>query len=119
MFIGLGLAYASIWLPIQYFVRQIMWVKTEALYVDQVISEDGDSGYLTLEFKDTNGIRRTATVDIDDSVMEGSDDKHYLVYYNPRDPTQSIPANHGFYLILLFAPFAVLLCYVGLPERFR
>lgn len=103
--------------PLLYAYRQIVWTRTEGLFIDQIISEDGQTSYSLLEFEDSNGVMHQAKIDYDDTMMEGSDNKHFVLYYDPKDPSRYVPLNYGLYLMLLFSPFGWLLCYLGIDLR--
>ena len=113
---GIGLVSVSLIVPVRYFYRQMMWTRTEGLLLENVFSEDGQQGHSLLEFDDATGTKRQVKVDYDDSMFEGSDDKHFILYYNPADSTEFVMMNPGRYMIVIFFPFGLLLCYLGWPR---
>lgn len=118
---GVLLVLASTYYPTELLYKQIMWTKTEALYL-QVESENlgRDTGlYDLMEFKDKEGNVHTVKVyDLtDNDYVEGSDKDHFILYYNPRNPSDYIMLNFGKYMVILFLPFGLFLSYVGWPRK--
>src|SRR5438132_1006676 len=112
---GVLLLVASFYVPVSYLYKQIFWTRAEALSVGQVVIPSGDDAYGILEFTATNG--KTYRVESSgDSMFEGSDDKHFLLYYDPENPERFQMLNHGIYAMILFIPFGFFLCYLGWPH---
>lgn len=113
---GALLVFACFYFPVSYLYKQLYWTRTEALYIEQVVPRNPDDTYTVLEFTATNG--RTYRVQTSgESMYEGSDDKHFLLYYNPQNPEAFEMLNHGIYFMLLFLPFGLFVCYLGWPHR--
>lgn len=113
---GVILLVTSFVVPVGYMYRQIYWTRTEGLFIEQIITNDGEDAITVVEFAAADG--KTYRVESNgESLFTGSDDKHYLLYYNPENPEQFMMLNHGLYLMLLFIPFGLLLCYLGWPHR--
>ena len=118
---GLLLVLAGTYYPSELLYKQLMWTRTEALYLQEE-SENlgGDTGvYDLMEFKDKDGNVHTAKVYdvIDNDYVEGSDQDHFILYYNPRNPSENIMLNYGKYMVILFLPFGLLCCYLGWPRK--
>jgi hypothetical protein len=114
---GLGLAAVSVIVPVRYLYRNVMWTRTEGLLL--FVNDRDQQAHPVLEFNDDRGIKRRVAVNGEDSMFEGSDAMHFVLYYNPSDSTDYVLMNPGRYLLLLFFPFGLLLCYLGWPERAR
>jgi hypothetical protein len=115
---GLTLIIVSIYIPFDYFYKQIAWTRTEALFLEQIVPENlPETAYMVFEFTDQLGTVYRVHEGYDNTVIEGSDDQHFLLYYNPSNPNEFVMVNPGRYLVLLFGPFGLLLCYFGWPEK--
>ena len=119
---GLILMVTSVWVPLDFAYKQIFWNRTEALILEQIIEypqgEEGEAEvYLNLEFTDANGKVQHLKDNSDDDYMEGSDEKHLILYYDPSNPADYVLANFGRYLIVIFVPFAWFLLYLGWPNK--
>ena len=115
---GVLLVFASIYIPLDFAYKQLLWTRTEARLVERIIpSEGADIAYYLLEFADEKDIVHQVKENEENTMVEGSDDQHFILYYNPNDPDQHIMMNYGRYLLILFFPFGVLLCYFGWPEK--
>ena len=118
---GLLLVLASTYYPTELLYKQLLWTKTEALLL-QAESENlgGDTGvYDLMEFKDKDGnVHIIKVYDItDNDYVEGSDKDHFILYYNPRNPSENILLNYGSYMVILFLPFGLLCSYLGWPHK--
>ncbi len=118
---GLLLVLAGTYYPGELLYKQLMWTRTEALYLKEE-SENlgGDTGiYDLMEFKDKNGNVHTAKVyDIlENDYVEGSDEDHFILYYNPMNPAETIMLNYGMYAIIIFLPFGLFCAYLGWPHK--
>ncbi len=118
---GVLLVLASTYYPTELLYKQIMWTKTEALFLQvesEKLSEDTDV-YDLMEFKDKEGNVHTIKVYdmIDNDYAEGSDKDHFILYYNPRNPSDYIMMNFGKYMVILFLPFGLLCSYLGWPRK--
>lgn len=115
---GLLLVFVSVYYPIDYLYKQVAWVRTEGLYIGQIEPENmPGNAYLVFEFTDPSGTVYQVHEGYDNTVIEGSDNQHFLLYYNPANPNEFVMVNPGRYLVLLFGPFGLLLCYFGWPEK--
>ncbi len=117
LLVGTGLVGISTYWPIAYAYKQIRWQRTEARLLDIITKENSEIAYYSLEFTDQQGRVFQIREDTDNQITEGQDDKHYVMYYNPANPEEFVMANFGRYLIALFFPFGLLLCYLGWPHR--
>ena len=112
---------ASLYYPTEHLYKQLLWTKTEALYLQEKSDNLGrDTGFYDLmEFKDKAGTVHTVKVyDINENdYVEGSDEDHFILYYNPRNPSEIIMLNYGNYAIIIFLPFGLLCCYLGWPRK--
>lgn len=113
---GLLLIIASLYIPADYAYKQIFWPRTEARFLERVLPENEDVDYSVLEFADSEGTLYHVKENDENTMITGSDDQHYILYYNPINPTDYVMMNPGRYLLLLFFPFGVLLCFLGWPE---
>ena len=70
-------------------------------------------------FKDKDGnVHIIKVYDItDNDYVEGSDKDHFILYYNPRNPSENILLNYGSYMVILFLPFGLLCSYLGWPHK--
>ncbi len=109
----------SIYIPIQYFYRQFAWTKTEARQVERELNYEGveTRAYNIMEFTDANGNVQRIKDDDENDRFEGSDDQHFVLYYNPKKPDEFVMMNPGRYLIAIFLPFGLLCCYLGWPHK--
>jgi len=114
---GLLLIIASLYIPADYAYKQIFWPRTEARFLERVLPENEDVAYSVLEFTDSEGALYQVKENEENTMITGSDDQHFILYYNPINPTDYVMMNPGRYLLLLFFPFGVLLCFLGWPER--
>ncbi len=115
---GLLLIGASLYIPADYAYKQLFWLRTEARYLEHILPEnEPDIAYSLLEFADATGALYQAKENAENTMITGSDDQHFILYYNPINPTDYVMMNPGRYLILLFFPLGVLLCFLGWPER--
>jgi hypothetical protein len=115
---GLLLVGASLYIPADYAYKQLFWPRTEARFLEQILPENElNMGYSLLEFADASGTLYQVKENDENTMITGSDDQHFILYYNPIDPTDYVMMNPGRYLLLLFFPFGVLLCFLGWPER--
>lgn len=118
---GVLLVLASTYYPTELLYKQLMWTRTEALYLQEE-SENlgGDTGvYDLMEFKDKDGNVHTAKVYdvIDNDYVEGSDQDHFILYYNPRNPSENVMLNYGKYMVIIFLPFGLFCSYLGWPRK--
>lgn len=116
LLVGTGLSGICIYWPVTYAWKQIMWHRTEARLLDIVYTENSDFVYYSLEFTDQQGRVFQIKEDTDNHITEGKDDDHYVMYYNPAKPEEFVMANFGRYMIVVFLPFGLFLCYVGWPD---
>jgi hypothetical protein len=118
---GVALVVASVYIPLSYLHKQIFWTETEALTNNRVERDDGMGGlvYYSMTFADEGGTTHYIDPNSDDTFMEGKDSNHVRIYYDPSNPEAYELVNHGRYLLILFLPFALLLCYLGWPDRER
>lgn len=116
---GALLVFVSIYIPIQYFYRQFAWTKTEARQLERELNYEGTeaSAYNIMEFTDANGNVQRIKDDDENDRFEGSDDQHFVLYYNPKKPDEFVMMNPGRYLIAIFLPFGLLCCYLGWPHK--
>jgi hypothetical protein len=105
-------------MPLNYLRRQIFWTETEAL-MELTEFDNGMGGGLQyrLQFTDMQGKVYDFYPNSDDTFTEGKDSNHIRIYYDPANPSDALLVNHGQYLLILFFPFALLLTYLGLPEK--
>ena len=118
---GLLLVLASTYYPTELLYKQLLWTKTEALLL-QAESENlgGDTGvYDLMEFKDKDGnVHIIKVYDVtDNDYVEGSDKDHFILYYNPRNPSEYIMLNFGKYMVIIFLPFGLFCSYLGWPQK--
>jgi hypothetical protein len=112
------LIFASLYIPAEYAYKQLVWTRTEARFAERIEPEEGaDIAYSLLEFTDEKNILYQVKENEEDTMVEGSDDQHFILYYNPNNPDEYVMMNYGRYLLLLFFPLGVLLCYFGWPEK--
>jgi len=115
---GVLLIGASLYIPADYAYKQLAWIRTEARFAERSITEDNsDIAYSILEFTDTNGTLHQVKENEENTMVEGSDDQHFILYYNPYDPSLYVMMNYGRYLLFLFFPFGLMLCFFGWPEK--
>lgn len=115
---GLLLISASLYIPADYAYKQLFWPRTEARYLEQILPEnEPNMVYSLLEFADTTGTLYQVKEYDENTMITGSDDQHFILYYNPINPTDYVMMNPGRYLLLLFFPFGVLLCFLGWPDK--
>lgn len=115
---GVALTCASLYIPADYVYKQLMWTRTEARFAERSITEgNSDIAYSVLEFTDTTGTLHQVKENEENTMVEGSDDQHFILYYNPGNPNEYVMMNYGRYLLILFFPFGLLLCYFGWPEK--
>jgi hypothetical protein len=115
---GVLLIFASLYIPSVYVYKQVQWIRTEARFVERIIAEDGtDVAYSLLEFMDEKDVLHQVKENEENTMVEGSDDQHFILYYNPTKPEDFVMMNYGRYFLVLFFPFGVLLCYLGWPEK--
>jgi hypothetical protein len=115
---GVVLICASLYIPADYVYKQLLWTRAEARFVERSITEgNSDIAYSVLEFTDTAGTLHQVKENEENAMVEGIDDQHFILYYNPKNPDQHIMMNYGRYLLILFFPFGVLLCFFGWPEK--
>ncbi len=115
---GLLLIIASLYIPADYAYKQLFWPRTEARFLEQILPEnETNMGYSLLEFADASGTLYQVKENDENTMITGSDDQYFILYYNPINPTDYVMMNPGRYLLLLFFPFGVLLCFLGWPER--
>ncbi len=80
----------------------------------------GDTGvYDLMEFKDKDGnVHIIKVYDVtDNDYVEGSDKDHFILYYNPRNPSEYIMLNFGKYMVIIFLPFGLFCSYLGWPQK--
>jgi hypothetical protein len=115
---GLLLIGMNIYIPVEYAYKQLAWTRTEAHLVERIASTDrNDIAYSVLEFKDHSGKLHRIKEDEENTMVKGSDDQHFILYYNPTSPVNYVMMNQGRYLLILFFPFGLLLCFLGWPEK--
>jgi hypothetical protein len=114
---GVLLVCVSIYIPIHYFYRQLTWTKTEARHLETEVNATGTIAYNVMEFTDANGNVQRIKDDDENDRVEGSDDQHFVLYYNPKKPDEFVMMNPGRYLIAIFLPFGLLCCYLGWPHK--
>ena len=91
---GVLLVFASIYIPLDFAYKQLLWTRTEARLVERIIpSEGADIAYYLLEFADEKDIVHQVKENEENTMVEGSDDQHFILYYNPNDPDQHIMMN--------------------------
>jgi hypothetical protein len=113
---GLALLFASIYVPSMYTYRVFFWSRTEAIMVDSVYDAPSNISYRYLEYADEDGNVHNLKHSAENTIIEGSKPGQYIVYYNPKNPGHYIMANYGYYIIIPFFPFALLLIYFGWPH---
>lgn len=115
---GVLLIFASLWIPAAYTYKQIVWTRTEARFVERITPKEGaDIAYSLLEFTNEKGNVYQIKENEENTMVEGQDDQHFVLYFNPNNPEEYIMMNYGRYLLILFFPFGVLLSYSGWPEK--
>lgn len=116
---GTILLVTSIYVPISYLNKSIFWTETEALIIERV-EENTRSGVelvYYMEFSDHQGRVHKIKPNTDDTFIEGKDANHVLIFYEPTHPANFELVNPGRYMLILFLPFAMLLLYLGWPEK--
>jgi len=115
---GLLLICMNMYIPGEYAYQQLAWTRTEAHLVERIASMDrNENVYSLLEFMDQSGKTHRIKEDEENTMVKGSDDQHFIMYYNPSNPADYVMMNHGRYLLILFFPFGLLLCFLGWPEK--
>jgi hypothetical protein len=115
---GVLLLFASLYIPSVYLYKQLQWTRTEARFVERITAEDGtDIAYSLLEFTDEKNMLHQVKENEENTMIEGSDDQHFILYYNPVNPDHYVMMNYGRYLLVMFFPFGLLLCFLGWPQK--
>lgn len=115
---GVLLVFASIYIPYAYAYKQLLWTRAEARFIERIVPYEGaDVAYSLLEFEDDKGITHQVKENDENTMIEGSDHLHFILYFDPGNPQDYVMMNGGRYLLLLFFPFGILLCYLGWPEK--
>jgi hypothetical protein len=73
---------ASLYIPADYAYKQLAWIRTEARFAEHSITEDkSDVAYSILEFTDTNSTLHQVKENEENTMVEGIDDQHFILYY--------------------------------------
>jgi hypothetical protein len=115
---GIGLVIASVLVPLNYLYKQLYWTPTEAVITGHELTAQGpDAQLLTLmDFTDEHGVIHHIGEDEErETFFNGADSLHVRVYYDPLNPADYELINPFRYVVLIFLPFGLLLCYLGWP----
>jgi hypothetical protein len=119
---GVALVAVSVLIPLNYLYAQLHWTPTQATITGTVLNNNGpEVERLTLmDFTDHEGVIHHISEEDDDEESEspatgGAENQYVRIYYDPLNPTDYVLTNSGRYLIVLFLPFGLLLCYLGWP----
>ncbi len=120
---GIAILAASTLIPINYLYAQLYWTATEAIITGEELNTDGPEAKLMtlMDFTDHEGVVHHISEenDDDDSALFtiGAEDRSFRIYYDPLNPSDYMLANAGRYVIAIFLPFALFLCYLGWPHK--
>jgi hypothetical protein len=118
---GIGLTFASVYIPLSYLHKQIFWTETEAVIADRFTPTVGSEAEVLyrMSYTDAAGVVHQIEVDSENDFMEGRNTHFTRLLYDPADAVNFELVNPGRYLLLLFLPFGLLLVSLRLAGKGR